>query len=236
MTGIAAADPAGPAAGPEPHANTLRLFVAVQLPDVVRAHLADAQRRLAAQQVNFRWVRPEAMHVTLAFLGNTPAEAVPRLERAMRDATRDAAPLRLEARGLDGFPDRRRPRVLWAGLAGDLAQLATLQRRLQERLVALGFTLEERAFRPHVTLGRAPERGAAGARLPVALEPPAPGRSFGAWTAREIELVRSDLSRRGSVYTTLSRAPLGAEDAEDAPAADPRPGGLPAAEARPWPP
>ncbi|HEX9241280.1 MAG TPA: RNA 2',3'-cyclic phosphodiesterase [Anaeromyxobacter sp.] len=184
-----------------------RLFVALELPDPVRrrlAALADELRRTAGRAgEEVRWVPPANVHLTLQFLGAVPEERVPAVEGALRDAAREARPLSLAVRGVGGFPNARRPRVLWAGLEGDLAPLAALVAALGARLAKLGYAPEERPFSPHLTLGRAREgRGApglAGALAGAAQEAPAP------WRATEVVLFESHLSPRGPRYEAIAR-------------------------------
>jgi 2'-5' RNA ligase len=188
-----------------------RLFVALEPPDPVRRRLAalsDELRRAAGRAADdVRWVAPANVHLTLQFLGAVPEERVAAVQAALRDAAREARPLSLAVRGVGGFPNARRPRVLWAGLEGDLAPLAALVGALGARLAKLGYPPEDRPFSPHLTLGRAREgRGApglAGALAGAAQGAPAP------WRAIDVVLFESHLSPRGPRYEPLDRAPLG---------------------------
>jgi len=189
----------------------LRLFVALEPPELVRRRLAALQTELkraagrAAGEV--RWTAPEAVHLTLQFLGGVPEERGPAVEAAVRAAAAASAPLHLTVSGTGAFPSVRRARVVWAGVGGDVGPLAELVAALGRALAPLGFTPEARPFSPHLTLGRAREqRGVAGlaAALGHAGEgPPAP------WRAGEVVLFRSHLSPQGSRYEVLARAPLG---------------------------
>jgi 2'-5' RNA ligase len=190
---------------------TRRLFVALEPPEPVRRRLAALQaelRRAAGRAADeIRWVAPESVHLTLQFLGAVPEERVAGIEAALRGAAADARPLALEVKGAGGFPNARRPRVLWAGLAGDLGPLAALAADLGGRLAPLGFPPEGRPFSPHLTLGRARDgRGApgiAGALASVAQAEGAP------WRASELFLVESHLSPRGPRHEAVARIPLG---------------------------
>ncbi len=187
-----------------------RLFVALEPPEPVRrrlAALADELRRGAGRAADdVRWVRPENVHLTLQFLGAVPEERVPAIEAALRDAAAGARPLSLSLHGAGGFPNARRPRVLWAGLEGDVPPLAELVRELGTRLAKLGFPPEERAFSPHLTLGRARDgRGApglAGALAGAGQVEPTP------WRATELVLFESHLSPRGPRYEAVARVAL----------------------------
>ena len=186
----------------------LRLFVAIRVPAEVQRALAAEQRRQEDAGARLRWVRPESIHLTLVFLGNVAEERVPAIERAVQATAAEVAPFDLAVRGLGCFPPHGRPRVLWAGLEGGLDALHALQQGIDRRLRRAGFTLEERAFRPHLTLGRATPQQAPhlGPALQARLSGGPP--SIGQWHVRDVEVIRSQLHPTGSIYTTLCSAPL----------------------------
>jgi 2'-5' RNA ligase len=188
-----------------------RLFVALEPPDPVRrrlAALADELRRAAGRAAGeVRWVPPENVHLTLQFLGAVPEERVAGIEAALRDAAAAAGrPLSLSLHGAGGFPNARRPRVLWAGLEGDVAPLAALVAEMGARLAKLGYPPEDRPFSPHLTLGRARDgRGAPGLAGALAAAAQAEGTP---WRATELVLFESHLSPKGPRYEALARVGL----------------------------
>jgi 2'-5' RNA ligase len=188
---------------------TLRLFVALTLPGAVRRKVesvAAELRRLAGRAAEeVKWVAGENLHLTLQFLGNVPEDRVPGLCAALDEAARASRPLHLEVRGAGGFPNARRPRVIWAGLEGDLEPLADLARDLGRRLAPLGFPPEDRPFSPHLTLGRARAGGAPGLAGALSAVREA---ECGSWRAGEIVLFLSRLGPDGPRYEALHRAPL----------------------------
>jgi 2'-5' RNA ligase len=188
-----------------------RLFVALDPSEPARrrlAALAAELRRGAGRAADeIRWVVPENVHLTLQFLGAVPEERVPDIEAAVRAAAAEGRPLALQIHGAGGFPNARRPRVLWAGLAGDVPALAALAAAVGRRLAPLGFPPEERPFSPHLTLGRAREgRGAPGLAGALAHAAQAEGA---AWRATKLLLFESHLSPKGPRYEVIARAPLG---------------------------
>jgi RNA 2',3'-cyclic 3'-phosphodiesterase len=195
----------------EPRGRNHRLFVALEPPEPVRRRLAatavELRRAAGRGGDDIRWVAVENVHLTLQFLGAVPEERLPDVEGAVRAAAAAGRALSLEVRGAGGFPNARRPRVIWAGLAGELAPLGDLVADLGRRFAPLGFPPEDRPFSAHLTLGRAREgRGApgiAGALASAADAPPAP------WRAAELVLFESHLSPKGPRYEALLRAPLG---------------------------
>jgi 2'-5' RNA ligase len=182
----------------------VRCFVAVDLSAEVRAAVADVQARLraAAPRADVRWLDPHAFHLTLKFLGNVSDARVPAVSAALEGAV-STPPLALEARGLGGFPSARRPRVLWAGIAGGSARLVALAGEIDRAVAALGFPPEERPFRAHLTIGRIRSPRDAGA-LATALEAEA-ATTLGAWTADEVVLYQSHLKPTGAVHEKVSR-------------------------------
>ena len=187
---------------------TLRAFLAILTPPasaIVEALRSDAE--LATLPV--RWLLPDGLHLTLAFLGEVPRhslqEAWPRL--AAVAAQHRPIPLRLG--DPIPFPDVQRPRLVAAEVQGDLAALAELQRQVALVLEEFDFALDDRPFRPHVSLGRLrpPLLRGQPAALAAALRARAwaPERAF---QASAVSLMRSDLFPDGSRYSVLAEAPL----------------------------
>lgn len=194
----------------------LRLFVALELPrpvlDALEAQQARLQEDAAGRAV--RWVRPEGIHLTLKFLGELPASRQADIIRAVEAAADGHGPLVLEAAGLGCFPNASRPRVVWAGLAGDLAGLEALQGSVERALGPLGFPPEKRGFSPHLTLGRvrreaSPSEARALGGLVTRCAADLGEAPLARWTAESVSLVRSELDRAGARYTRLFDAPLG---------------------------
>lgn len=189
-----------------------RLFVALVPPDAVRRRIAAQAAALKAAAGRaadaVRWVPAANLHLTLQFLGAVPGERVAAVEAAVREAAAGAAaPIALDVGGPGGFPNARRPRVLWLGLSGDVGPLGAAVADLGRRLGALGFPPEARPFSPHLTVGRARDpRGAPG--LGGALAGLAGGATV-PWRVTDLVLFESHLSPAGPRYEALLRAPLG---------------------------
>lgn len=186
----------------------MRLFVAVDPTDAVRAALAEAQARLrdAAPRADVRWVDPTNLHLTLKFLGTVADERVAEVRDAVTSAVAGHAPIALAARGLGVFPSLRRPRVVWAGLVAGVAPLRALAAAIDTALEPLGHPREDRPFAAHVTLGRVRSPNGV-ARLSSALTAGAT-LDFGAWTASDVVLYCSHLRPTGSVYECVARIAL----------------------------
>lgn len=183
----------------------VRAFVAVLLPEDVRARLAATADELRARAPGLAWVRAENLHLTLRFLGEVDPVTLERVQQAMDAAAATVAAFTVSLGGLGGFPAGRSPRVLWAGVRAGGEGLVALHAALESGLIARGIPGEGRAFHPHVTLARARERrGASG--LSGAL---GGGPGFGEARVSALHLMRSELDPRGARHTVLGQAMLG---------------------------
>ena len=185
----------------------LRLFIAVPVPGAIKAALAEAQQILTHSNPHVRSTGVTGIHLTLKFLGATPEQRIAELRRAMEGAVRTVQkPIRLSCAGVGAFPNPKSPRVLWAGLQGDTAELTRLQQGLDLHLVQLGIPRDERPFHAHLTLGRIKEPKMLGS-LRKAMEKLAQ-KDFGEFTAEALVLYSSDLRPTGAVYTSIERIKL----------------------------
>lgn len=183
----------------------MRLFVAIELPDEVRGALARGLGELRRVLPRARWVRAEALHITLKFLGEQPAEVVEPLAAALARELAPLAPVAVRLGGAGFFPRAERARVAWVGgIAPGMERWAA---GVEAAAAAVGIPREERPFSLHLTLAR--------------LERPWGGRAVddftvrvGKWSlppfvAREAVVFRSELHPTGAVYTALRRMPAG---------------------------
>jgi len=183
----------------------IRTFIAIELPDDVKAALIRLQSSLKSERQPFmRWVHVEGIHLTLKFLGNVAAERVPEIREAMAKACRGIVPFHLELNGLGVFPNLRSPRVVWVGLIGEVGKLAALQASIEQALNPLGFPAENRPFTAHLTLGRLREGTTREERLRFG-ELVASTRSEGmpSFEVDTVSLMRSQLRPSGAVYSRL---------------------------------
>ena len=160
-------------------------------PAPARDHLGRALEPLRGGPGAPRWGDPARWHLTLLFLGAVPPALLPDLTAAVGTAVAGTLPATLRLAGAGRFGSRRRPAVCWAGLDGDVAVLTALAGRLAAAARGLGLPVEDRPFRPHLTLGRWPPRRPADGDLPDRLA----GYRGPDWPLREVALVRSSGGR-----------------------------------------
>jgi 2'-5' RNA ligase len=188
----------------------LRLFIAIELPATVLAALNDLQHDLQRNPylARLRWVRPEGIHLTLKFLGETPTERRPDIEAAVARCVVGMLQFELHLGKLGTFGSPRSPRVLWVDVAGDLGKLAKLQSQVEAELAPLGFPAEARRFSPHLTLARVPPERATEAAGPLAEAVASRNDPTGTFRVEALALIKSDLQQGGAIYTQLFAAPL----------------------------
>ncbi|MGE5602041.1 MAG: RNA 2',3'-cyclic phosphodiesterase, partial [Nitrososphaerales archaeon] len=131
---------------------TLRTFIAIELDETARDGLARVQAKFKKQAPDgsVKWVNPEAIHLTLKFLGDTPVSKISKVADALAAACQGIAPFDVSFEGRGCFPNVRRPRVIWVAVR-DLSglNLVRLQAAVEQKVSPLGFPTEERGFSPH---------------------------------------------------------------------------------------
>lgn len=189
---------------------SLRLFVAIELPDNITRALASVQEvlkgRSGAQAV--RWTDPRGTHLTLKFLGETSERLVPDIQTCIAETCQRFGPIRLRLAEIGAFPNFRRPRVLWVGLTAEPnSDLMGLQAQIERSLARLGFPQENRDFSPHLTLGRVRQGGCGPGGLAEMFSQTVavPALEF---VAEEVSLMQSILNPNGAIYNRLYAAKL----------------------------
>jgi 2'-5' RNA ligase len=187
----------------------IRAFVAILLSDEIREAIASLIDSLCPSGRSVAWVKPENLHLTLTFLGNHSEERLSRVKEGLVEAAAGVAAFELSLVGLGGFPDLRRPRVLWVGASDGADASIALAKKVEESLHRQGFPGEERPFSPHLTIGRLKD--------PRGFEPlrsaftDGRARALGRLAVSAIHLMRSDLSPKGARYSVLETFPLSRE-------------------------
>ena len=186
--------------------DTIRAFIAIKLPENIIASIGKIQEDLRSDGFKVKWVRPENIHLTLKFLGNINRADTEKIGSKISESVKTSAPLSLNAKGIGVFPNIKRPRVIWTGVAEQRNQLAGLQRRLDGHLESIGFAKEKRPFKGHLTIARIKQRIDSN-RLMHAMKKYAEFESE-TFIINEIVLFKSELNPTGAVYTPLMSAPL----------------------------
>ncbi|RZB29966.1 MAG: RNA 2',3'-cyclic 3'-phosphodiesterase [Desulfobacteraceae bacterium Eth-SRB1] len=184
----------------------IRIFIAFELPEKIIIFISKVQKDLQARGLKVKWVRPQNIHLTLKFLGNINETDTEMVGKAIRESACGYSPILLTTKGIGVFPNIKRPRVIWIGIAGQTKQLVSLQKGLDEKLDAIGFPKDNRPFTGHLTIARVkgkinPQRLIDAIKYYSEFE----SETF---IADNIYLFKSDLKSSGAVYTKLSSITL----------------------------
>jgi len=189
--------------------SRLRAFIAVELPLEIRQNIQHATSNLRRDTGSLiRWVEAENMHLTLKFLGDIPSANVEALTQMIHAQADSFNCFDIYLTGIGSFPSPKRPRVIYIGIHAPAA-LEAFQRQIESAAHRLGYTAEERAFAPHLTIGRVRQhvRADEQQRLRRALEESTID-SLGTARVNSVHLYKSDLKPNGPIYTNLYSANL----------------------------
>jgi 2'-5' RNA ligase len=177
----------------------MRLFVALDLSDSVRAAISAFCENLRRAYAAARWARPEGIHVTLKFIGEVKEDRVEPIQAALGKIF-SPTPIEMDFRGTGFFPSERRPRVFWIGIHAtpNLAQIAT---EIESHLEPLGIARETRDFLPHLTLARFDDNRGIDNLLAALRE--SNSQEFGTVKTSQMHLYQSKLGHGGAQYTRL---------------------------------
>lgn len=185
-----------------PFPPLVRAFIAIDLPPAHRELTAQVAAALAADQADVKWVKPEALHLTLKFLGEIPCNDLTPLQSALGKGLAGFPDFSIKLEGMGQFPPKGTPRVIWLGINNGALELANLAALIDKTLVALGFPGEIRPWQAHLTLGRvnSPHHSDELQKLMSTTQTP----DFPTFPAHEVILMRSQLQRSGPIYTRLA--------------------------------
>lgn len=184
----------------------IRTFIAIPLPEGNQTQLKDAVGSLRELDLNARFPDPRSIHLTLKFLGNIDETYIEEVTGVLDECCLSVPPFSVQLRGLGAFPHSARPRVLWMGVESG-EELRELQQELENRLVALGFEVEERPFRPHLTVGRVKGKRNFKALVQF-LRSEKDDFEAGSFQVNSVSLYQSVLKPTGAEYSVLHRASL----------------------------
>jgi 2'-5' RNA ligase len=199
-----------------------RVFVAVRLPAAAGEQVSRVSRDLERGLADVKWVETENLHFTLRFFGELDPAAIDRAIGVVSTVTAATMAFTLRLEGLGTFPPRGRPRVIWVGVTSGREELVALATGLDDRFIAEGLGPADRAFTPHLTLGRVRDpnarRGRGSGRSPhVPLQAPAAMQAaVGAariepaeFPVEGVSVVESRLHPTGPEYLDLYMGRLG---------------------------
>jgi RNA 2',3'-cyclic 3'-phosphodiesterase len=184
--------------------STIRTFIALPASSDIQQQMAAVQSQLKATQADVKWEMQDKFHITLKFLGGVELSNIESLSSTLESIVKQFPTFEITYNSLGAFPNLHNPRVIWIGTKSNQAVL-DLQSSVERVCSDFGFQKEERAFHPHITIGRVKGTNNL-ARLTEAIKT----ITFEPMQSRcsELLLMKSDLRPSGSIYTILKSFPL----------------------------
>lgn len=187
-------------------AEKIRCFIAIELPEDLKIQIGRYIAELRALAPHIKWVKENALHITLKFLGELPKGRVDQIITTLMPLRQQQAPLKLSLAGIGAFPNEKKPRVIWLGIEPTPRDLFfKLYHRVESYLEAIGIGREKRKFSPHLTLARIKIFQDVASIFTYVQEHPFQAAAF---PVHEIVLMRSFLKPDGAEYRVIQKYPL----------------------------
>lgn len=201
----------------------LRLFVAIEIGDIIKKRFRECQERLKEAGGGIKWVDVGNIHITLKFLGYVEEKHLSQVKDIINKSVQAIKPFSLRFKGIGGFPKFQRPMVVFivaeeaasaSGGSDDkkMSYLTTMNSRLEEGFQALGIEKEDRPYEAHLTLGRV--KSPHNVERLVRLMEEYREEPFGEELVSKVLLMHSQLSPQGPIYTRLEEFPLNTKEGE----------------------
>jgi 2'-5' RNA ligase len=188
-----------------PSANEIRAFIAVDLPKEIKMEIDKMIAGFRQTDAGIRWVKAANLHLTLRFLGNIPEQSIQPLAENIRGEVGGLGSFEMSLSGLGGFPNLRRPRVIWVGTGTGTEKLKELAVGVEKAAVESGFGIGDKPFSSHLTIGRVKYPKGLDRLLGQIEKTEYDSKPF---DVGEVVVFRSDLSPAGPKYTKLEAVSL----------------------------
>lgn len=189
----------------------MRAFIAIEISDELKGILERVESHLKYAGADVKWANPDSVHLTLKFLGDITEKQTEEISCALDGIATSSMAFDVTLKDIGAFPKIEHPRVIWVGLDKGAAQSIQIASQVEDALSKIGFAKEERAFSPHLTIGRV--RSSHNIDKLIEKMPGAASdiKSSGEIVHRvaSIALFQSTLTPHGSIYTKLHESKFG---------------------------
>ena len=181
----------------------IRTFIAIDIPEKLRKTIANLQSGLKGLGGKITWVKPENIHLTLKFLGNTEENKIEIIAEKLEQAVLSFNRFEIKFKAIGAFPNFRRAKVFWVGCVENKDTLTELANKIDQLMSEVEFEREKRQFSAHLTIGRVRDhRGIEPVITMLQQEKYFAGENF---VVKEVSLIKSELTRQGPIYTPLKK-------------------------------
>ncbi|MDI6735305.1 MAG: RNA 2',3'-cyclic phosphodiesterase [bacterium] len=184
----------------------IRTFISITMTNEIKTTLSKMQTELKKAEADVKWVAPQGMHLTLKFLGNIMIGQLESVCQMVLEATSNFNHFQLSLSSVGGFPNLSNPKIIWVGVDKGKEECIQLSKQIDDNLNRLGFPVETKEFFPHLTLGRVKSPRGRNELLKLIAE--LKTKSFGQMSVTKVEVMGSQLTPKGSIYTTLRELEL----------------------------
>ncbi len=187
----------------------MRTFIAIPLPQEIKAFLAELQNELKTSGAEVKWVEPENIHLTLKFLGERDDKKIKEISNILEEAVKNKKQFLARLSTLGAFPKITSPRVIWVGIDRGDEETKLIAAELEEKISRTGIPKEEKAFSSHITIARTKSSKNI-AELIKGLNVCADklGEEKAEFPVRQIVLYKSTLTPKGPIYQALKEVNL----------------------------
>ncbi|TDX52914.1 RNA 2',3'-cyclic phosphodiesterase [Orenia marismortui] len=188
-------------------ADKYRLFIAIELEQVLKGKLEKIQNILRDCSLKVKWVDKNNFHITLKFLGEVSQGELSDINEKILEVTEKVSSFKVQIKGLGAFPNLDYPKVIWTGIEEGQEELISLHKYLEEVMINLGFKAENNKYRPHITLGRTSRKEKNFSLISKRLKE-FPFKIDFYQEVKKISLIKSRLTSKGPIYTSLAEFKL----------------------------
>ena len=182
--------------------TNIRAFIAIDIDEKnIVNRINQIQQHLWRTQESLKLVKPQNLHLTLKFLGNTQVALLEKVKLTLEEIA--FHPFTINIQQIGGFPNSHHPRVIWAGIREEQDQLPKIADQLERKLNSLGFPPETRKFSPHLTIARVKTRRLRNEFITAIRE--LANIEVGKIFIKCLKLKKSELMAQGPIYTTLKK-------------------------------
>jgi len=183
--------------------SKFRGFIALDLD--VPSKIVEIENEIRKTGANVKLVKPGNMHLTLKFLGDTNEELIDEIEKIMKESVEGIEPFNIQLKGTGVFPNPNYIKVIWIGIQNG-EQIIPIAQKIDEKISKLGFKKEKRKFSPHLTIGRV--KSAKNKDKIIKIIDKYRDVQFADLKVEFLKLIRSELTPKGPIYTTIKEIKL----------------------------
>lgn len=175
----------------------IRSFIAIEIPYDIRMNISNQVKLLSKDDFSVRWVDKDNLHITLLFLGDVDYDFINKGIEILSTITKSQQKFKISLQNFGAFPSIKQPRIIWIGIKDGVNDLITLQSKIENNFVKIGYKSELKKYHPHLTIGRVKFRFT----NQKIFETQYQSENF---VVESVSLFKSDLTPKGPIYSKIN--------------------------------